>query len=109
MSVGGIKPLTQGVLQSPVDEQNRRAQVEHVRKLSKNPLMQGVAIDGIVMQTGINKIPHPLRRPYNGRIITKNSDSIATLYDEPSNDSADSQIWLNFAGTPGTTINLWVY
>ena len=95
--------------QKGVGELVSRATKETERQLLNLPWIHGAEILSVTLASGINKITHPLGRKYRGRFITHADDNVSTLYDDSTNDQPEKQIWLNFAGTAGTIIDIWIY
>lgn len=95
------------------DDHNVMAAQERIKEFVKSmedcPLLDGVSVKDVEVDTSKTKINHGLGRKPEGWIITKN-DASYVVFETTYDDDAEKEIHLNLVSTgSGSTIDLWVY
>lgn len=71
-----------------------------------NPIMGGLSLSGVKLQTGSNVLNHTLARTMQGWLIT-DTDAAVTVY-RPAT-AAFNNLTLTLVASGAVTVNLWVY
>ena len=78
-----------------------------LRPVTKNPVLDGILLEDIVLGTSSTDVPHKLGRAARGYIPVKMNAS-ANVYDEESSNS-NKENFLKLKASASVTVNLWVF
>lgn len=104
--MGTIKPFKQvaGVPTEEIVDLQKRLQ-EFFVPIVNNPLLDGVLLTNVAVNTSPTKVEHKLRRDIQGWIVVRNNTN-CTIW-EPSRDLPGA--FLTLQSSSATTIDLWVF
>lgn len=78
-----------------------------VSSLSKNALLAGTLVEGIVLSANTTLVPHKLGRKYKGYIIVKSS--AAASYYVPPSATVDETLYCPLIASAGVTVSIWFF
>lgn len=72
------------------------------------PLLQGVLLKNVSLQSGANVVDHRLGRAPQGYLVTRVQGAATSLYDTQAANPRP-QLTLNLVSSAAATVDLWVF